>query len=107
MQSENEDFLQRRDYTLEQLHASVQHIAEDPKSKLFIEWLLHITGVTHLHPVRDQEDRLRKEGKRQLGFAVAEFMALDDMQIQERIIRRIQQSERMKADRSATYNTNE
>jgi hypothetical protein len=91
-------YLEKRDMTLERLHASAQRIADTEEGAIFLDWFFHITGVTAMHPVRDADDRLRKEGKRQIGFAVAEFLALDELQIRERIIQRIQDAERRRQD---------
>lgn len=99
-----DEYLEKRDMTLERLHAATQRMADNEHGKIFLEWFFHITGVTAMHPVRDSDDRLRKEGKRQLGFAVAEFLALDELQIREKVIQRIQDAQRRRDERATTIN---
>jgi hypothetical protein len=74
-------------------------MADNEHGKIFLDWFFHMTGVTSLRPVRDQDDRLRNEGKRQIGFAVVEYLALDELQIREKIIQRLQDAQRRRQER--------
>lgn len=105
LNDQHTDFLAKRQIESKDLQDAWQHIAKTKEGQLIIDHMLFVCGVTVFQPIRDDNDRLRKEGRRQYGFGVAELLALDATHLQQRIMERLRDKEHISEMRPNQYNT--
>jgi len=99
-----EDLLCDHEFDSEQVRRAFAAIAETDSGRLCISYLLINCGVTKFQRVNNNDDRLRKEGQRQLGFSILELLALDGNQIHQVIMNRVQARANASASQPTSYN---